>query len=55
MFETLFTSPGALHRHRKGPLAAERAAYLSGQAAQGMARGTNLRRSSYFLCVAIEL
>lgn len=55
MFETLFTCPGALRRHREGPLAAERAAYLQGVADQGMARGTILRRSSYCLCVAVEL
>jgi integrase/recombinase XerD len=55
MFETLFTCPGALRRHRESPLAAERAAYLSDLAAQGMARGTILRRSSYCLCVAVEL
>lgn len=55
MFETLFTCPGALRRHRDGPLAAERAAYLSELAGQGMARGTILRRSSYCLCVAVEL
>ncbi len=55
MFETLFTCPGALRRHQEGPLAAERAAYLSGLEAQGMARGTILRRSSYCLCVAVEL
>ena len=36
MFETLFTSPPALSRHRNGPLAAERAAYrnLCGQPAR---------------------
>ena len=55
MFETLFTCPGALRRHREAPLAAERAAYLSELAARGMARGTILRRSSYCLCVAVEL
>ena len=55
MFETLFTCPGALRRHQESPLAAERAAYLSDLAAQGMARGTILRRSSYCLCVAVEL
>ncbi len=55
MFETLFTYPGALRRHREGPLAAERAAYLSELVARGMARGTVLRRSSYCLCVAGEL
>ena len=45
MFETLFTCLGAIRRHREGPLATERAAYLSELAAQGMARGTILRRS----------
>ncbi len=55
MFETLFKCPGALRRHREGPLAAERAAYLSELAAQGMARGTILHRCSYCLCVAVEL
>jgi len=38
MFETLFTCPGALRRHREGPLATERVAYLSDLATQGMAR-----------------
>ena len=55
MFETLFQYPRVLRRHKEGPLAAERAAYLRELAAQGMARGTILRRSSYCLCVAIEL
>jgi len=55
MFETLFTCPGALRRHREGPLAAERAAYLQAVADQGMAQGTVLRRSSYCLCIAVEL
>ncbi|MDD9941118.1 MAG: tyrosine-type recombinase/integrase [Myxococcales bacterium] len=55
MFETLFTCPGALRRHRQAPLAAERAAYLGDLAALGLARGTLLRRSSYCLCVAVEL
>lgn len=55
MFETLFTCPGALRGHREAPLAAERAAHLSELVAQGMARGTILRRASYCLCVALEL
>jgi site-specific recombinase XerD len=55
MFETLFTYPGVLRRHREGPLAAERAAYLSHLVAQGAALGTLLRRASYCLCVAVEL
>ncbi len=55
MFETLFTCPGVLRRHLEGPLAAERAAYLSELADRGMARGTILRRSSYCLCIALAL
>ena len=55
MFETLFTSPAALRRHRQGPLAVERTTYLSDLAARGMARGTLLRRSSYCFCIAVEL
>ncbi len=55
MFETLFTCPSALRRHREAPFAAERAVHLSELVAQGMARGTILRRSSYCLCVAVEL
>ncbi len=55
MFETLFTCRGALRRHREGPLSTEPAAYLSGLQTQGMARGTILRRSSYCLCVAVEI
>ena len=55
MFETLFTYPGVLRRHREGPLGAERAAYLSELATQCMARGTILRRARYCLCVAVEL
>jgi len=55
MFETLFTYPSVLRRHREGPLAAERVAYLSELADRGMAHGTILRRSSYCLCIAIAL
>lgn len=55
MFEKLFTCPSALRRHQNGPLAAEREAYLRGLSDQGMARATILGRSSYCLCVAIEL
>lgn len=52
MFETLFSYPAVLRRHQDGPLAAERIAYLEGLAAQGMARGTLLKRARYCLCVA---
>lgn len=55
MFETLFKYHSVLRRHKEGPLAAERAAYLCDLAAQGMAQATILHRSSYCLCVAIEL
>ena len=55
MFDQLFSQPGALQRHRDGPLAEERAAYLAALAAQGAARGTLLRRARYCLCVAREV
>jgi len=55
MFETLFTLPGVLRRHQGGPLADERASYLSNLAAQGVARGTILRRCACCLRVAVEL
>lgn len=52
MFETLFSYPAVLKRHREGPLAAERAAYLERLAAGGAARGTLLRQARYCRCVA---
>jgi len=55
MFDTLFTYPAVLKRHREGPFAAERAGYLAGLAAQGMARGTLLLRARYSLRIAWEL
>lgn len=55
MFEKLFIYPAVIRRHRKGPLAAERAAYLNRLADQGMALGTILRQFSYCLCIAIAL
>lgn len=55
MFETLFSYPAVLRRHREGPLATERASYLLTQAAQGMAQSTLLRRASYCLRVAEKL
>jgi site-specific recombinase XerD len=55
MFETLFSYPGVIQRHREGPLAAERIAHLRQLADIGIARGTLLRRCAYCLCVAIEL
>ncbi len=55
MFETLFTYPAVLRRHREAPLAAERAAYLEGLAARGAARETVLGRARYCLWFAREL
>lgn len=55
MFETLFTYAGVLRRHQEASFADQRRIYLSGLAAQGLARGTLLRRARYCLCVAIEL
>jgi site-specific recombinase XerD len=55
MFETLFSYPAVLRRHQDGPLAAERTGYLESLAAQGIARGTLLRRASYCLCIAREV
>jgi integrase/recombinase XerD len=55
MFEILFTHPKVLRRHRDGPLAAERTAYLEGLAAQGLIRSTLLRRAAYCLCVARQV
>ena len=55
MFETLFSYPGVIRRHREGPLALERAAYLSNLATHSMAPATILRQARYSLCVALEL
>ena len=52
MFETLITSPAALSRHRNGPLAEERAAYLSQLASWGLAHGTLVCHAAYCLRVA---
>lgn len=52
MFETLFSYPAVLQRHRAGPLADERDAYLEGLAAQGSPRSTLLKCARYCLCVA---
>ena len=55
MFETLFSRPCAIQRHRSGPLAVERTAYLEQLAAQGTARTTVQIRAHYCLHVAREL
>lgn len=55
MFDALFIYPAVRRRHREGPLATERAAYLRAVAAQGVAGSTLLRVARYCLCVATEL
>ena len=55
MFETLFTYPGVLRRHREGPLAEERAAYLSELADQCVAPATLIKQARCCLRVAVEL
>ena len=55
MFETLFTYPRVLRRHRDGPLAEERAAYLSELAARCAAPATLIKQARYCLHVAVEL
>ncbi len=55
MFDTLFAVSQARQRHREGPLAAERSAYLKTHATRGSARSTLLRRARLSLYVAKEL
>ena len=55
MFETLYSRPGVLRRHREAPLAAEREAHLKELAAKDLAHETLLRRARYVRCVAVEL
>ena len=55
MFETLFTYPRVLRRHREGPLAEERAAYLSELAARRVAPATLIKQARCCLRVAVEL
>ena len=42
MFETLYSYPAVIRRHREGPLVAERVSYLERLAAAGAARATRL-------------
>lgn len=51
MFDHLFRHPAALRRHREGPLAHERATYLTRLATQGSAFETLRRRA--WCCLAI--
>ena len=55
MFETLFTYSRVLRRHREGPLAEERAAYLADLAAQCVAPATLIKKARCCLRVAVEL
>jgi integrase len=52
MFDTLFRYDAVIRRHREGPLAAERAAYLAHLAARGSPMGTLLHRARYCLAIA---
>ena len=54
MFETLFTYPRVLRRHREGPLAEERAAYLSELAVQCVAPATLIKQARCCLRVAVS-
>ena len=53
MFETLFTYPRVLRRHREEPLTEERAAYLSELAAQCVAPATLIKQARCCLSVAV--
>jgi integrase/recombinase XerD len=55
MFSSLFTYAAVLKRHRDGPLAAQRAAYLEILAARGAARATLLRHANFCFCIALAL
>lgn len=55
IFETLYSCPRVLRRHREGPLAAGRAAFIEALAARGLTRETQLRQCRYCLCVAVEI
>ena len=55
MFETLFSRPAAIQRHRGGPLAVERTAYIEALAGQGTPRATIRIRAHYCLHIAKDL
>jgi hypothetical protein len=55
MYEALFSRSAAIQRHRDGPLAAERVAYLESLAAQGTPRTTIRIRADYCLQISKEL
>ncbi len=52
MFEKLFSYPAVLRRHRTGPFAAEREAFIDMLNAKGMAQGTLLRTARYCRCLS---
>ena len=49
MFETIFSYPAVLRRHREGPLASKRLEYLQYLHDRGAALGTVLREARYCL------
>ena len=55
MFERLFTRPTVLARHRAGPLAEERLAYLRHLADQGLSTRSLQHAASYLLVIAHTL
>src|SRR5216684_5909256 len=52
MFDQLFRSPAVLRRHRDGPLAQERVAFLTRLAIQGSPTSTLLKCARYGLAIA---
>jgi len=52
MFDQLFRYPAVVRRHRDGPLAHERATFLTSLAIQGSATGTLLKCARYCLAIA---
>ena len=55
MFETIFSYPAVLRRHREGPLASGRIEYLQYLHHRGAALGTVLKEARYCLCIAREI
>ncbi len=55
MFETLYTRRVSLNRHRRGPLAKERLAFLQQLADEGLTRPNLLIAASYLLLIASRL
>ena len=53
MFEQIFKSPSAISRHREGPLAKERANYLTHLAGCGASRSL-LRQTEFYMLAAAK-